>query len=272
MRTLVLDNGATITLEDGAQVNIGEDVRIEPNTRIHIGEYLELGDRTVINQYAKIEGRRIIMGRECWIDEYAHIGGGSCMDWQSNLEIGDWLHMGKWSELNPAREVKIGDEVALGMKTVVVSHGAYLSAYEGYPVQWGNVSIGDNVWLPFAWVNPNVVIEDNVVVASMSLVNKNLKSGNLYGGVPVRLLKENVYPRVVTEDERKRLCNSIINSCNVDATYSNGKITTLGVEFNIDERVITGKATVGSERLKNELRRNGIRFRYKTEQGEYVPW
>lgn len=252
--------------------NIGEDVKIHPTARVNVSEYLELGDRTVLNAYANIEGRSVKIGAEGWVDEYAHIGGGSCFEPQSELIIGDFFHLGKWAELNAARKVTIGSEVALGIKTVVVSHGAYLSAWDGYPVQWGEVHIGNNVWLPHAWVNPGVTIEDNTVVASGSLVTKDLKGGCLYGGVPAKLLKENCYPKVLSEIERNSLMKMILNQCNVNGFYKAGHLAVSGAVFNLNERIIEGKADWATEKVKNQLRRNGIRFRYKNMAGEYVPW
>lgn len=45
----------------------------------------------VLRDNVLIEGRNIEICRDAWIDEYAHIGGGSCFDWQSCLNIGDFL-------------------------------------------------------------------------------------------------------------------------------------------------------------------------------------
>jgi NDP-sugar pyrophosphorylase family protein len=175
--------------------------------------------------------------------------------------------MGVDSHINIAKYVYIGDEVGVGIGTKIFTHGAYLSAFDGFPVKWGSVIIGSNVWLPHAWVNPGVVIGDNVVVSAMSLVNRNLPSGCLAGGIPVKILKKNVYPNKYTDwdeiirDIYKDTVNIIGSSPMVGNTY-----------FDIENRTITGSVTNWHRVFKNQLRRNGIRFRYKEENGEYVPW
>ena len=155
---------------------IGKNVKIDPSARINVSEKLIIGEGSVINKYVLIEGRSIVIGREAWIDEYAHIGGGSCFEKQSELLSGDFLHMGKYSHINTARRVTVGDEVGIGINTKVFTHGAYLSIYDGFPVEFKEIQIGNRVWLPNAWVNPGVNIGDDVVVAAYSLVNKDIPS------------------------------------------------------------------------------------------------
>jgi acetyltransferase-like isoleucine patch superfamily enzyme len=257
-------------------VDLGENIRIGKNVRINVSEYLHIGDRSVLNDNVLIEGRHINIGREAWLDEHAYIGGGSCHDWQSCLEISDFLHMGKYSHINIARNVKIGDECGIGINTKIFSHGAYLSAYNGFPVQFAPVSIGDRVWLPNAWVNPGVTIGDDVLVAAMSLVNKDLPSNCLAGGIPARIIKENVYPRELTDSGKICLIDNILADIRIRADYDCNEIIikTSGscTLFNLKLRTISGIANDKTELLKNQLRRYGIRFRYKVENGDYVPW
>ena len=152
---------------------LGKDVRIHPSARINV-KHGYLGDRSVVGEHAVIEGNHIEIGAEAWIFRYADIGGGSCFDPQATLKIGDFLHMGLHSHINFALPVEIGHEFGCGIETKVFAHGAYLSAWEGFPVQWGGVKIGDRVWLPNAWVNPGVTIGANVVVAARSLIHRPL--------------------------------------------------------------------------------------------------
>lgn len=156
------------------RMEIGDNVRISKQARINVSEKLVIGPDSVINYGALIEGRPVILGRETWLDEYAHIGGGSCFEKQSELAVGDFFHLGKFSHVNTARRVTIGDEVALGRATNVFTHGDFLSVYDGFPVRFAEVHVGNRVLLPHAWVNPGVTIGDDVVVASMSLINKDI--------------------------------------------------------------------------------------------------
>jgi acetyltransferase-like isoleucine patch superfamily enzyme len=255
---------------------IGTDVRIAPTARIQVSEKLVLGDRTVVGAHVFIEGRSIEIGREGWIDEYAHIGGGSCFDRESSLVAGDFLHMGKFSHINTARPVTIGDEVGIGIGTKIFTHGAYLPFTEGFPVSFAPVHIGNRVWIPNAWVNPGVTIGDNVVVAAMSLVNKDIPGGALAGGIPCRVLKAGIYPRVATSRENRQLMSSINESLDTNYTMVDRTITVEtdhgATVFDLARRSIMGNANPETERLKNQLRRMGIRFRYKTVRRHYEQW
>jgi len=253
-------------------VDFGEDLQIEEGAIINIREG-SIGDRTIIRSGARIEGRIVHLGTESYLDHGAWIGGGSCFDSGAYLDAGDWLHMGWNSQINIARGVDVGHEVGIGIETKVFTHGAFLSANSGFPVKWAPVRIGSMVWLPNAWVNPGVVIEDCVVVGARSLVNINLPHGCFAAGIPVRILKEKLYPKQVSEnyiigllvdagikfETRKRAGKNILIS--VD-----------GALFDLQSHTIAGTVSIESERMKNQLRRNGMRFRYTARNGCYVKW
>jgi acetyltransferase-like isoleucine patch superfamily enzyme len=266
-------------------LKLGKDVKIHPTATINV-EHGFIGDRSIIRANAVIDGREVRIGNESIIEEYAHIGGGSCFDPTSILEVGDFFHLGKFAMLNQGRGVRIGHEVACGLGTRVFTHGAYLSAWDGFPAQWGPVSIGNRVFLSNAIVNPNVSIGDNVCVASGSVVTRDLPSGCMAGGVPCRIIKENIYPRKLSYDEKQLLFDRIFSeSVQIyKSKYKQHKIkisyeqidedvfSIAETTFDLAKRTIDGAANEISEVLKNQLRRNGIRFRYYVKDGAYVKW
>jgi acetyltransferase-like isoleucine patch superfamily enzyme len=267
-------------------LKLGKDVKVHETARIDVEDGY-IGDRSVIGANTVIEGRYIRIGCEAWIDEYAYIGGGSCRDPWSSLEAGDFLHMGRFSHLNPGRGIKIGHEFGCGINTKVFTHGAYESAWDGFPAQWGPVAIGDRVWMPNAWVNPNVKVGNDVVIAAMSLVTKDLPDGCLAGGIPCKVLREGMYPRKLDEAEKKALFDRIFSEaktifesrCSRDKaprrTYTMVDEDTYsfdGTTFDLRARAIQGTATEFSETVRNQLRRNGIRFRYCARDGAYQKW
>ena len=258
---------------------IGKDCIIDETATINV-IHGRIGPRTIIRAGAIIEGYHVEIGAESYLDIRARIGGGSCWERDSYLVAGEWLHMGVDSHINTARPVEIGYEVGLGVGTKIFTHGAYLSALNGYPTQWDRVWIGKHVWLPHAWVNPGVRIGHCVVVAAMSLVNRNLPFGCLAGGIPVKILKKKKYPRQLSKFEWDEIASKIFIQAQADYGDHIGTQfikpgcfeTSEGTIFDLKGRHISGKVTQFSEIFKNQLRRNGIRFRYYAKDGEYVPW
>lgn len=98
--------------------------------------------------------------------------------------------------LNPSDSITIGHNVGIGSEVNIWTHGSYLSILRGFPVDFGPVKIGNNVWIPTRiQILPNISIGNNVVIALNSIVNKSLPDGCLAGGIPVKVIKENMYPR-----------------------------------------------------------------------------
>lgn len=264
---------------------IGRDVKIHPDAEIDVKELI-IGDFSVINAHARLKGRKITIGREAWIDEYAYIGGGRAE--VGELITGDFLHCGERSQLNIADKLTIGNEVGIGIETKIFTHGAYLDELNGFPYQCGPVEIGNRVWLPNAWVNPRVKIGNDVVVCAMSLVNRDIPDGCLAGGIPAKIIKSKCYPRKLTGEEKVNLINGIISdikfygidthayylSTDSIRTYylSTDSIRIGNTDFYLTGRVIEGIVTKETEIIKNVLRRRGIRFRYFNDNGVYRSW
>jgi len=272
-----LTDGSNIEVKE---LKVGSNVSIDPTARIHC-DRLEIGDRSNIGPYALIEGRNITIGKEAWIGEYAQIGGGSCFSPHSKLRAGDFFHMGRFSIVNTARSVEIGDEVGLGTHTCIFTHGAYTSEIDGFPVRFASVEIGDRVWLPYAIVNPGVQIGSDVVVAGMSLVNNDLPSGCLAGGVPARVIREKAYPKPMSDVNAERFLNEILDNVLSFDEFLGTKVERVvkgyccwlnGTEFDVWNRTISGHASKLTESFKNELRRHGVRFRFYAKEGTYVSW
>lgn len=253
---------------------IGRDVFIHPEARIDV-DYLEIGDFSKINKGVIIRGRKVIVGREAWLDEDARIGGGRAE--LGSLRTGDFLHLGRGASINIADVVEIGHEVGIGAGSNIFTHGAYLNRLDGFPYQVGGVTIGSEVWIPKADILPNIVIGSCIVIAAGSVVNRDLPSGCFAGGIPVKVLKKNVFPRVIDNLERIAILSEIRDDARryrVDFRIdpSGEFITTGETDFNVMDLTIVGRANASTERVKDILRRHGIRFRYYNKDGKYVEW
>jgi acetyltransferase-like isoleucine patch superfamily enzyme len=237
---------------------------IDPTAKIECDE-LVLGEGTIIRAHAEIYGGRVELGRDSFVDEYAVIGGGSAGD----LTTGDWFHLGMFAQVNTARPVTIGEEVGIGIGSRVFTHGAYLSELDGYPATFSSVTIGDRVWLPQATVLPGVTIGSDVVVAAGSVVTDDLHDHALYGGTPARWLK----PLGGTKPDPTAVLNRICQDVGVfGLLMRDGVLIVEGTLFDPAAKTIVGPCTPDTERLRNELRRHGIRFRVHARGDQYEAW
>lgn len=236
-----------------------------------VEDSVELGDWSVVHEHADLRGD-IKIGRAAWINPYSIIGGGQKE--LGSLHAGDFLHMGIRSFVNIADQVVIGNEVGLGVETKIFTHGGYLNQYEGFPFVRGPVWIGDRVWIPNAIVLPNVRIESDVVISALSLVNKSLKKGGLYGGTPIRLLTENQYPNKLAD--KPVITEQILFEAQyygVKADMVGGSNILVGKTLFVPDLLrIEGPANQETERVKDLFRRRGVRFRYYDNQGVYSEW
>lgn len=258
-------------------VVIHPSVRVHPTARIDCAN-LTIGAGGVVGENCVIEGTRVEIGRELWMDAGARIGGGSCRDSQAFLRAGDWLHLGKGSELNIARGITLGDEVGIGIGSGLFTHGAYLDELAGFPCAFAPIVVGSRVWLPNAWVNPGVTIGDDVVVGARSLVNRDLPSGCLAGGVPARVLRDGVFPRRLDTVERHRVIDRIAQECRalgapvVVDTETPALFLVHSARFDLHCHRIEGRVSPDTEIVRNQLRRHGIRFRCSPVGDHYEAW
>lgn len=240
-------------------------VTIHPTARIECDD-LTIGDGTIIRAHAELYGRKIVLGRDSFIDEYSVIGGGSAE--VGEFIAGDWCMTGMFSQVNISRAVHVGDELGLGIAARVFTHGAWLSEWDGFPAAFAPVTIGHRVWLPTdVNVLQGVTIGDDVVVAAGSVVNKDLPSGCFAGGTPAKVIRENCYPSIPAN--RQAILEGIVGG--LGRVYSGG-VSIGRTDFYLDGRKIVGEATDATERLRNELRRHGIRFPYSVVEGHYERW
>lgn len=258
---------------------LGKGARISSKATVDCVD-LELGAGTVVNAGAVVRGRMVRVGREGWIAVGAEVGGGSCMSRRSQFYAGDFLHMGRGSHVNIACAVTVGDEVGIGRGTTVYTHGAWLSPLQGFPCVFGDVVIGNKVWLPNAQVNPGVRIGSNVVVGAGAVVNDDLPAGCMAGGVPARVIREDVFPRQPHKRDFLDLAIDVSKTFGMFAdTFESLTPDDVGVwwfgeaVFDLRQGTLTGRATGPACELREQLRRRGVRFRVSVNnKGEYEPW
>ena len=112
-----------------------------------------------------------------------------------NLSLGDNVSIHKYCYIDALGEIEIGNDVSIATDT------KFFSFNHGYddektpikynPLKKGKITISSDVWIGANCVIlANVNIERRVIVAAGSVVTKELKENNIYGGVPAKVIKK----------------------------------------------------------------------------------
>lgn len=172
-----------LVLEDGA--------RIGPLTLVRVSQ-LTLGKRTRIGAFTRINAHTISLGPSVTIGPQVSIMGDH-RDRRSALIAGAETWIFEYCYINLSRSVKLGRNVGIGGGSYVFTHGLWLSKLDGYPIAFGEVTIGNDVWLPWAcFIMPGVKIGDGAVVGARSVITKDVPPKALVAGSPAKIIREQV--------------------------------------------------------------------------------
>ena len=256
-------------------IDIHPSVKIGKNVNIKC-ESIKLGEFCIIGDNVTIECRNFEAHSWLFMWHGVEVGRGGCNGPNSNVKIGKGVGIFENTVINPSESVEIGDNCGIGADVMIWTHGAWLDITQGFPSDFGPVKIGDNVWLPArSIVLPNVTIGNDVVIGTNSLVNRSLPSGCLAAGLPCKVIKENQYPKKLSEEELKTMIEAILSDwkilCDtkgitrsIKFKYENGKIylyqSNFETIYSIDNRKIEGYVNDVSEDLRDYLRRRGIKI------------
>jgi acetyltransferase-like isoleucine patch superfamily enzyme len=170
---------APLTYVRARNVSIGVRSSVGRFTQISVHS-IALGASVTISPQVSIKGdpddprSRFTVGAECWVFEYCYI--------------------------NVARPVTLGRNVGVGGGTYIFSHGYWLSLLHGYPVAYGDVTIGNDVWLPWGcFILPGVEIGEGAVIGARSVVNRNVPAFALVAGSPAKIIRDKVTVDVTVE-------------------------------------------------------------------------
>jgi len=151
-----------------SNIYLGNEVNIDPTSSIN---NVRIGDRVRISKYCSIFGSA-----------------------EHFVEIGNDSTVAMFSLINGfAGKVVIGKNVSMASRiTIITDSGPNASPLmqQYYPLETGNIKIGDH-----SWIGANVVIMPNVelgefcVVAANSFVDKSFPAYSVIGGSPARLIK-----------------------------------------------------------------------------------
>jgi acetyltransferase-like isoleucine patch superfamily enzyme len=144
--------------------------------RISIGDHSSIKPLSII----QCEGD-VVIGDYSEISSFAIIYG--C----ASFKIGNKCYIGPQTWINVSEDIVMGNGVGIGPRSTIFTHGSFLPYTEGYPVRFGKVILGNDVWIPAGvFIQPGIEIGDNVLVNSRSVITKSLPSGQYVAGFPAK--------------------------------------------------------------------------------------
>jgi acetyltransferase-like isoleucine patch superfamily enzyme len=260
-------------------IDIGDNCHIGNNVNINVRGIFRLGKCSVILDNCIINCQDFIADEYLFMSNNVEIGRGGCQNSDAIVTIGKGVGIFENAIINPNSPITIGDYTGIGAEVMLWSHGSWLDITQGYPADFGPITIGSNVWLPARCIMlPNTSIGNDTVIGIGSIINKPIPSNCMAAGVPCKVLKTDCYPRVISADEKLQMVNDIlyewitklvphkkiksVTKLSYDVTsdaielYQDDHIT----KYYIDERTIEGFNNDVSEDLRDYLRRRGIKY------------
>lgn len=237
-------NNVSITCDD---LIIGNNSSIGPDSSI-LAPVIELGEKcrtgqvflAALNQYFKMDnfsaiGHRVTLagqGFKCgeflWLKNDIILGGGGSQGPDSFLIIGDRSSIFDRSYVNLSERVEIGNDCALSYNVVLLTHGAWQPALDGYSTSFGPISIGDNsvVYLNSV-VMPGVSIDKNCTVGANATVMIDMPENSLAVGSPAKIVKSGNYPRPLSPSKTEDMLCGVVSDYFETLTLKGAKVTNI---------------------------------------------
>lgn len=260
------------------EIIIGNNCTIADDVKIEVRGVFEIGDCSIIKSGTSIQCEEFRAGEYLYMSKQVEVGRGGFNNKEAIVHIGDHVGIFENVLINPNSPVTIGNEVGIGTEVMIWTHGAWLDITQGFPADFGPVTIGDNVWIPARTIMlPNTSIGSNSVIGIGSTITKPIPSNVMAAGTPCKVIKENQYPKVLSDKELENLINPIIDywknilapqkgieDVNLFYDVAAKKIELhhkhTSTEYDIIAKHMIGDFTPVSEDLRDFLRRRGIKI------------
>ena len=194
---------------------MGEDVQIGDHTSIGFfdiirGRRIDIGSHVSVGSASYIRTSDIELGDGAVLTEQVFIGGQQEME-GSKFKLGRNAIVMYLTFINTFRPVTIGDDSGIGGHCIIVSHGTWSNAFDGYPVKFEPVEIGERVWLPWrVFVMPGARIGDGCVIGANSLVSGEIPPYSLAVGSPARVVKSD-FPTAPSPEKKAAIFDELVN-------------------------------------------------------------
>src|SRR5215213_935524 len=226
--------GRGVKLAFGAVV-VGENVELADHVEIGLlamvmGRTIRIGRHSSVGTMSYLACERIQIGEDARIREQVFVGGPQLPE--SSFTLGSRTIVLQMAYINPTKPVVIGDDTGIGGHCLIFTHGAWLNALDGYPVNFEPVTLGNSVWLPWrVFIMPGTTIGDGSVIGANSLVQGTIPPSSLAVGSPAKVIRSAPdFPRAVSAEQRASMVAQIVTEFDRFVTYEDTRIAIDGDE------------------------------------------
>src|SRR5512143_43974 len=193
----------------GRDVDLGDHVEIGL-LAVVTGRTIRIGRHSSVGTMSYVACERIEIGEDARIREQVYVGGPQLPE--SAFILGSRTIVLQMAFINPTKPVVIGDDTGIGGHCLIFTHGAWLNALDGYPVNYEPVTLGKSVWLPWrVFIMPGTTIGDGSVIGANSLVSGTIPPSSLAVGSPAKVIRSAPdFPRRLSEEDRERLIAEMV--------------------------------------------------------------
>jgi len=190
--------------------NFAEGSYIGPFTYIKADEFY-MGKYSKISPFSFIIVPKVNIGNDTKISNFVIIRSGHLTK-SSQLFLGDLVHIFPFVMIDTSRKVSIDEEAGIGPHCNIFTHSSYKSILQGYPVTYGDVSIGKRVELTYnVFVAPGVTIGDDAICAYGSYVNTDIQEGVLAAGLPAKVKRyKEQFVKNLDQKQKLEILNNIV--------------------------------------------------------------
>lgn len=197
----VICGAKDVTIGDGTSIGFFSFIR---------GREVRLGHRVQIGSMCFLDTPHLEIGDDTKLNEQVYVGGLQFPD--SRLKVGRNCQIMQMTFINPTKGITIGDDTGIGGDCLLFGHSSWLSRFEGYPVDFRPIEIGNSVSIAWrVFVGAGAKIGDGAVVGANSFVNHTIPPACLATGSPAKVVARAPYfPRRVGEGERATMLQSVL--------------------------------------------------------------
>lgn len=282
----------SVPLIKSGRFHAGEGFRCGENVVVEVAEEVVVGDRCVLPDNAYLGGRSVKIGDDFFGYGWGHPRGFSILDKireHDNIPTGRWLEVGRGRQdeeeavltvgsrctfhdnrIDLSNRVTVGDDVGLSPEVAIYTHHYWLSALDGWPNRCDPVTIGDGCIVGYrSVILAGAQIGPRTVIGAQSVVSGKVIGGRVYGGNPLRMLKEDVKP--YPANIKAMLLRQWVEEWLASLDYRGSKepagavvtvypvISCRGCDLDVEKLTVTGEEDLVIDDLRWFLFRKGVR-------------